>query len=150
MEKLKVYIAGGMRGDWRQKLYERLKDKFIVIDPLLKEYDSTGVRIVTPYKVFTAWDLWGIRTADIVFTYSEKNNPGVGLIAEAAYGAGLGKTVILVREENNEHIPDRYYSFLDAFAHYVTNDYEDGIKFLLTLSISENHSSHYYDKDRNK
>jgi nucleoside 2-deoxyribosyltransferase len=132
---LKIYTAGGFHGEWREAIKKELKDKFIIIDPLDKETDSKGERKNLDFKEFTAWDLWAIRTADIVFVYAERTNPGQGYIVEAGYAKGLGKTVILVREPNNEHMKDRYLSFIDCIADYVTDDFDDGLGFLASLSI---------------
>lgn len=136
MAKLKVYTAGGFHGDWRERLDSKLKGKFTVLDPFKKEIDgSNGERRRISAKEYTAWDLWAIRTADIVFVYSEKTNPGQGYIVEAGYAKGLGKMVILVREEGNEHMPDKYLSFIDCIADFSCNNFDEGVEFLLKLTI---------------
>jgi nucleoside 2-deoxyribosyltransferase len=126
----KVYLAGGFHGGWRNVIHQELKDKLILIDPLTPELDKDGKRKMLSFDEFTAWDLWAIRTADIVFVYSEATNPGQGYIVEAGYAKGLGKTVILVREPNNLHMPDRYLSFIDCVSDYKTDTLEKGIEVL--------------------
>ncbi|HUT79558.1 MAG TPA: nucleoside 2-deoxyribosyltransferase domain-containing protein [Candidatus Bathyarchaeia archaeon] len=129
--KPKLYLAGGFHGDWRKIIKELLKDSFIFLDPLTPEIDpESGKRKNLSFDEYTAWDLWAIRTADIVFVYSEKTNPGQGYIVEAGYAKGLGKTVILVREDDNEYMPDKYLQFLDCIADYKTFSLTEGIKVL--------------------
>jgi nucleoside 2-deoxyribosyltransferase len=128
---IKIYLAGGFHGNWRQEVHNAflLKDvKFL--DPLEPELDAEGKRKMLPFAEYTAWDLWAIRTADVVFVYSEASNPGQGYIVEAGYAKGLGKTVILVRERGNLHMPDKYLNFLDAIADYATDNLEHGINVL--------------------
>ena len=130
----KIYLAGGFHGTWRDLLHSKLSKKAIVLNPLEPELDSEGNRKHLPFEEYTMWDLWAIRTADIVFVYSERTNPGQGYIIEAGYAKGLGKTVILVREDNNNFMPDKYLQFIDCIADYKTNDLLKGIEILLRLT----------------
>ena len=133
--KPKVYTAGGFHGDWRERFNKQLGDSFTILDPLNMEFDTVkGERKRLSFAEYSAWDLWAIRTADVVFVYAERTNPGQGYIVEAGYAKGLGKTVILVREENNEHMPDRYLSFIDCVADYVCHDFDEGMEYLSRLS----------------
>jgi nucleoside 2-deoxyribosyltransferase len=126
---IKVYLAGGFHGEWRQKIHDKI-GYMDFLDPLEPELDSKDKRKQLSFEEYTAWDLWAIRTADVVFVYSEATNPGQGYIVEAGYAKGLGKTVILVREENNKHMPDKYLKFLDCIADYKTDNLEKGIEVL--------------------
>lgn len=131
---IKIYLAGGFHGNWRELVHTELPAyidrKVVFLDPLEPELDDNGKRKNLPFEEYTAWDLWAIRTADVVFVYSEATNPGQGYIVEAGYAKGLGKTVILVREENNQYMPDKYLKFLDCIADYKTNNLHEGIKML--------------------
>lgn len=139
---VKIYLAGGFHGTWRDDVknairthlgiarYERVK----FIDPLEPELDSEGKRKMLSFEEYTAWDLWAIRTSDITFVYSERTNPGQGYIVEAGYAKGLGKTVILVREEDNMFMPDKYLKFLDCIADYKTNNLAQAIEVLKRFS----------------
>lgn len=131
---IKIYLAGGFHGTWRDIVHAELptyRDKKVIfLDPLEPELDRNGNRKNLTFEEYTAWDLWAIRTADIVFVYSEATNPGQGYIVEAGYAKGLGKTVILVREPNNQHMPDKYLSFLDCIADYKTDNLVQGINVL--------------------
>ena len=136
MNKIKIYTAGGFHGDWREVFNNTLGDRFTILDPFSKEFDSEkGERKRLSYEEYSAWDLWAIRTADVVFVYSEKTNPGQGYIVEAGYAKGLGKTVVLVRELENEHMPDRYLQFIECVADFVCNDFPTGVEFVSRLSI---------------
>ena len=127
----KIYLAGGFHGEWRDQIHRKLGGGCVIfLDPLKPELDKDGKRKMLTFAEYSAWDLWAIRTADIVFVYSEKTNPGQGYIVEAGYAKGLGKTVILVREEGNLHMPDKYLSFLDCIADYKTDNLEKGIEVL--------------------
>jgi|WetSurMetagenome_2_1015567.scaffolds.fasta_scaffold128296_2 nucleoside 2-deoxyribosyltransferase len=128
--KIKIYLAGGFHGNWRDLIHKELKDKVIFLDPLEPELDENGKRKNLSFEEYTAWDLWAIRTADIVFVYSEATNPGQGYIVEAGYAKGLGKTVILVREDNNEYMFDKYLKFIDCIADYKTNELLVGLTVL--------------------
>ena len=129
--KPKLYLAGGFHGTWRETIKNTLGQDFIFLDPYTPEKDpNTGKRRNLPFEEYSAWDLWAIREANIVFVYSERTKPGQGYIVEAGYAKGLGKTVILVREEGNEHMPDRYLQFIDCMADYATNNLTQGIDVL--------------------
>lgn len=133
---IKIYLAGGFHGDWRTLVHDKIRGttrgrhNVVFLDPLEPELDENGKRKQLPFEEYTVWDLWAIRTADIVFVYSEATNPGQGYIVEAGYAKGLGKTVILVRENNNQHMPDKYLKFLDCIADYKTDDLIKGIEVL--------------------
>ena len=136
MNKIKIYTAGGFHGNWRERFNKALGDQFTILDPFSKEFDSIkGERKRLSYEKYSAWDLWAIRTADVVFVYSEKTNPGQGYIVEAGYAKGLGKTVVLVRELENEHMLDRYLQFIECVADFVCNDFDEGMEFVSRLSI---------------
>jgi nucleoside 2-deoxyribosyltransferase len=129
---IKIYLAGGFHGNWRKMIHSAMmfRKNVIILDPIIPELNADGSRKQLPFEEYTAWDLWAIRTADVVFVYSEATNPGQGYIVEAGYAKGLGKTVILVREEGNKHMPDKYLKFLDCIADYKTDNIEKGIDML--------------------
>jgi nucleoside 2-deoxyribosyltransferase len=136
--KQKVYLAGGFYGDirgvnWQQYIKDKFGDHFIFLDPRQKEFSEENKRMT--FEEYTAWDLWAIRTADIVFVYSQRTNPGQGYIVEAGYAKGLGKTVILVREEDNEHMPDKYLNFIDCVSDYVCHDIFEGLEYFSRFSV---------------
>ena len=87
----KVYLAGGMRGDWNTRV--KALEGFTFFDPKDKEEATMTVDEYAP------WDLHYVKQADICFVYIKNDNPScIGLAVEAGYAKGLGKTVILVLE----------------------------------------------------
>jgi len=129
MVEQKVYLAGGFKSDWSVRVKHSC-DKFIWIDPRLKEYKH-GQRVVMNVNEYGKWDLHFIKQSDIIFVYVERSNTScIGLSVEAGYAKGLGKTVILVLEPNHETIKDTYLQFLTQVADIVFEDLESGIEYL--------------------
>lgn len=99
---MKVYLAGGMRHNWR--------DYFREILPTFQFYDPSrhGLRDEIEY---TKWDLNHIRLADVVVAYMEEDNPsGIGMSLEIGYAAALGKPVILY--DARSPIDDRFSRYM--------------------------------------
>jgi len=86
--RLKVYLAGGMRGeDWRAD-FRRLT-KFYLLDP----HDCSS----KDPAVYTEYDLRCVRAADVVVAFLEPDNPsGIGLALEVGYAKALGKRVVFI------------------------------------------------------
>ena len=83
-----VYLSGGHRSGWQQKIITDIQG-FCFKDP-----SSHGL---TDPKLYTAWDLEAIRESDIIFAYFESSNPsGYGLNFEIGYAAALGKQIIFI------------------------------------------------------
>ena len=122
--KQKIYLAGGMKSNWQSRLKEI--DGFVFYDPKDKEM----LKELT-LNEYGTWDLHYIRQSDIVFVYAERDNPsGIGLAVEAGYAKGLGKTVILVLEDDNRFHEDRYMQFLKKAANITFTNLQDGINYL--------------------
>ncbi len=121
----KVYLAGGMRGEWREQIKKECKG-LIIFCPVDKE--SSQTMTVDEYGT---WDLHYIKQADIVFGYMERTNPsGIGLACEMGLAYGLGKTVILVLEKNSQHFADENLEFLRKVAHITFAELREGIDYL--------------------
>lgn len=123
-----------MRSCWREEIKETCngflffcpKDKEVSRDMNVDEYGT--------------WDLHYIKQCDIMFCYMEKSNPsGIGLACEMGFGYALGKTVILVLEDENEKIPEEYLAFLKKVSHVTFSDFQAAVNYLktfvLTLSV---------------
>ena len=122
MRKQKVYLAGGMHSDWREKIRTLQNVEFI--DPKEKE-----MKRKFELQEYGTWDLNYIKQCDICFVYMEKTNPsGFGLAVEAGYAKGKDKTVILVLEPGHEK--DRYLQFLRKVADATYDNLEEAIDFL--------------------
>jgi len=124
---MNVYLAGGMRSAWRDVVKSTVQATFF--DP--KEKELSGEWDLP--KIGT-WDFFKIKQSDVIFAYMEKTNPsGFGLATEIGYACGLGKTVILVLEENHEIHKDRYLEFLKKAANITFSNFENGVDFLRSL-----------------
>jgi nucleoside 2-deoxyribosyltransferase len=126
----KIYLAGGMQTQWREKIKRECKE-FTLFCP--KDKEVSYAMIIEEYGT---WDLHYIKQADIIFAYMEKTNPsGIGLACEMGFAFGIGKTVILVLEEDNKHIEARYLEFLKKVSHVTFSNFEAGIKYLKSFHL---------------
>lgn len=122
---MKVYLAGGFKSGWQQRVKNKASEH-VYFDPSTKEAKSKW-----GLSLYGTWDLHHIKQCNIVFAYMERTNPsGIGLAVEVGYAHGLGKTVILVLENNNKYHKDRYMQFLRKAADVVFDDLLLGIVFL--------------------
>ena len=124
---MNVYLAGGMRSGWQNKVKQI--PNIIFFDPRDKETDD-----IWDVKKYGPWDLAHIRRSDIVFAYMEKDNPsGYGMSCEIGYAYGLGKTVVLCLEKDNQYTKDRYLAFMSQVAHITFDNIEEATKYLKTF-----------------
>ena len=132
--KQTVYLAGGFKSDWADKVKE-CSDNFNWVNPKEKEYKN-GERVIMNVNEYGSWDLHYIRKSDIVFVYVERSNTScIGLSVEAGFAKGLDKTVILVLEPSHETIKDEYLSFITQVASIVFEDLESGINYLKSFDF---------------
>jgi len=123
-----VYLAGGMRSDWREKVKRRC-DGMSFISPYDKE-KSYNMSL----EEYGTWDIHFLRKVDIVFGYMERSNPsGIGMACELGYAHGRDKTVILVLEEESDHFEDRYLRFMEKVSSITFSKLNEGIQFLNTF-----------------
>lgn len=119
-----------MRSEWREKIKNECKE-FVFFCP--KDKEVSQEMIVEEYGT---WDLHYIKQCDIMFCYMEKTNPsGIGLACEMGFGYGIGKTIILILEEENEFINSTYLAFLKKVSHVCFSNFQDAVKYLKTFSI---------------
>lgn len=129
MDKLKIYLAGGMRTTWQQRVIDTCPEH-IYYNPQANY--SNGNDTLQKYG---AWDLSHIKMSDMVIGYMEKTHPsGFGLACELGYAKGLGKTVILCIEKDNQFNDYRYLAFMELFADIVFYDFEELLKFYKSYS----------------
>lgn len=120
---MKVYLAGGFRGDWQERVVTYCHN-LEFFNPKEKEKERN-----LTLSEYGTWDLHYIKKCDIVFAYFERTNPsGVGLSCEIGYAKALGKTVILCLETGNER--DRYNAFTKLMADIVFDDIDGAIEYL--------------------
>lgn len=130
MPKTKVYLAGGFRTNWQNKVIEAYGELFLFFNPRMHglEIDS---------KQYTTWDLFHVKQCDIFFAYMEYTNPsGFGLSIELGYAKALGKTIILVDEKSSqEESFARYFKIVREASDVVFDNLDEGIKFLSSFHM---------------
>jgi nucleoside 2-deoxyribosyltransferase len=86
-------------------------------------------------KLYTTWDLHGVKQCDILFGYMEEINPsGYGLAAEIGYAKAMGKTIILVDERSVVDDAFKYkYAFIHNIADVVFDNLDEGMEYLGTF-----------------
>jgi nucleoside 2-deoxyribosyltransferase len=88
---MKIYLAGGMKSDWQDKVKEAVPDN-IFFDPREHGLDDP--------KEYTKWDLDHVSKSDVVFAVFTLDNPsGFGMCIEIGFAKGLGIPIILVDEK---------------------------------------------------
>lgn len=117
-----VYLAGGMKSNWQDKVIEACQHKRIqFLDPR-----SHGL---TDEREYTAWDLWAVRQADYVFGYLEKDNPGGhGLMVEFGYGVDAMHELIFVEDEGDERT--RFYGMVRSISGESFVGFDRGLAYL--------------------
>lgn len=91
---MKIYLAGGMKSNWRNEFFYRNSNKkFLnILNPERHE--------LTIPSQYTNMDLHMIDECDFVFGYIENNNPGgYNTIFELGYAVGLRKPMIFILEK---------------------------------------------------
>lgn len=117
-----VYLAGGMRGGWQDKVIDACNHKRIqFLDPRTHH--------LTEESDYTAWDLWAVNQSDYVFAYMEKDNPsGQGLMLEIGYACNCGtRQIIFVEDEGDERT--RYYGMARQCANEHFIGFEAGLNW---------------------
>lgn len=120
---LTLYLSGGMRTDWQ--------------DVVIQSLGPTGFRYIDPRdnqtkdpKIYTPWDLFGVRLSDIVLAYLEEDNPsGSGLALEVGYARGLGKHVVCVIEPEDR----KYWDIVKEASDISFRTLREAIVYIDTL-----------------
>lgn len=85
---MKVYLAGGMKDGWQDRVIPLLP-KWTIFDPRLHGLEHPAD--------YTRWDLEHVREADVILAYMDPANPsGFGMSVELGYASALGKRIIFV------------------------------------------------------
>jgi nucleoside 2-deoxyribosyltransferase len=116
-----VYLAGGMRSEWRERVKAEVPGH-AYNDPCEHGLDAP--------KQYTAWDLAAIRASDVLLGYMEADNPsGVGLALEVGYAKAMGKMVIWVDGKAG-----RYFAIVRHTADIVFSTIDEATQFLRSLT----------------
>ena len=117
MKNKKIYLAGGFKSGWQDRIVELLPNhKFF--DPRKHELDNPSD--------YTDWDLNAIRQSDLIIAFMEKGNPGgYALSLEIGYARALDKKIILIDEHDDiqrkryfemvREVSDECYDSFDSF-----------------------------------
>lgn len=106
MRNIKVYLAGGMKGDWQDMVIRACE----TLDVEFFDPRSHGIKDEAGY---TDWDLTKVSDSDMVFAFMGKDNPsGFGMNLEIGYATALGIRVMFVEEAGDDR--SRYYGMARA------------------------------------
>jgi len=117
---MNIYLAGGMKGDWQDKVMEKLPEH-IFFDPR-----SHGL---TDPKEYTAWDLDHVYKSDLIFACFTADNPlGFGMVLEIGNAYAHGIPIILVDEKNLKS-----WDMVRECCAYITDNLDYGINYIKEL-----------------
>jgi nucleoside 2-deoxyribosyltransferase len=123
--KSKIYLAGGFKGGWHDKVTQQLSKDFIIFNPQKHSLDDVDM--------YTAWDLFHVDKCDILFGFMSEDNPsGYGLALEIGYAKAKNKLVVLIDERSKIDASfKRYFSICHQSSNIVFN-----IAFVKTFGLS--------------
>lgn len=123
----KIYLAGGMKSGWQEKVASWMNKQKFFSHPFII-YNPVDHGLAYP-KLYTPCDLHHLRGCNIVFAYLEKSNPyGAAMASEIGYAKALGKTVVFVNESDLKG-----FAFVEEMSDFVVRKLEDGLSILLKL-----------------
>jgi len=118
---MKVYLAGGLRSDWRKCV--KLNANYSGV----KYLDPNKHELNVPSQ-YTNLDLHMIDNSDLVLGYLEKENPGgYNTIFELGYAIGKGIPIIFINEKSDW---DKYVGMIKESSLFYTDTFEEGVMFL--------------------
>lgn len=125
----KIYLAGGFKGGWHDKVSTSLSNTFTIYNPQKHNLDDV--------EKYTAWDLYHVDKCDILLGYMSSGNPsGYGLALEIGYAKAKNKLIILIDERSP--IDDkfsRYFAICHASSNIVLSSLDEAIDYLKTFTI---------------
>lgn len=127
--KEKVYLAGGMKSGWQDKIIKQFGNKYIFLNPRDHQLSIS--------EQYTTWDLHYVKKADIILAYMEKDNPsGYGMTLEIGYAQALNKTIILIDERSaiDTSFANRFKIVRESSS-VVFNNLTDGLAFFERFSF---------------
>ena len=120
----KVYLAGGMTNNWREKIIEKFSDRLTIYSPIDHKLKDENL--------YTVWDLHFVKKSDIIFAYMEADNPsGFGLTLEIGYAKALSKTIILIDEKSkNDNDFAKKFMIVRKSSSVIFEDFIEGVRYL--------------------
>ncbi|MBQ0733944.1 nucleoside 2-deoxyribosyltransferase domain-containing protein [Aquimarina celericrescens] len=128
--KPKIYLAGGFKGGWHNKVIDELKNGCILFNPQQHNLPES--------EKYTAWDLYHVDKCDILLGYMAKDNPsGYGLALEIGYAKAKGKLIILVDERSPEDNQfKKYFLICKESSDVLFENLESAISYIKTFALS--------------
>jgi nucleoside 2-deoxyribosyltransferase len=123
-QKQRVFLSGGFKSNWQDKVINRFERNFIFSNPRTHGLSKN--------LEYTAWDVHYIKQCDILFAYMEDSNPsGYGLTFEVGLAYALNKTIILVDEKSpNDEWFKKHFELVRVSSNIIFDDLEEGLDFL--------------------
>ncbi|MHB9019786.1 MAG: hypothetical protein ACYC3G_02875 [Minisyncoccota bacterium] len=124
-----VYLAGGMKSGWQDKVKEACYD--LIIGGEVEFFDPREGKIKDP-DIYVPRDIAAANESDIVFGCAEEDNPGLyALSAEMAWIKRQNGIVILVNLLKKDGDKNRYFRFVPKFCQaHETENMEEAISIL--------------------
>jgi|GEM_PF-1346211 len=138
MKAVLVYLAGGMKGDWQDKVMEECKD---LLNEGVVEFFDPRKNPKEPEK-YRAADKEGWEKADIIFGYAESSNPALFAMCIELTGGYYNKAWTIFVDDlkpesmetpekiENEKKRQRYLSFVETVTHKKATSLPEGISIL--------------------
>jgi len=134
---LKIYLSGGFHSGWQDRVKSEISEYALHSGiPLGIAYIDPRVHGLVEEELYTAWDLFGIDLADIVFVCMDKDNPGChGIALEVGYAKAKRKLVVFVDEKDEGDPIKRYMGIARASADVAFDNLADGIAFVKSILV---------------
>jgi nucleoside 2-deoxyribosyltransferase len=122
--KPKVYLSGGFKSNWQEKVIGALGNNCTFFNPRAHQLESD--------KEYWVWDMHFVKECDLIFAYMESDNPsGFGLTFEIGLAYALNKTIILIDEKSNiDKDFERYFKIVSNSTRILYNNLDEGINYL--------------------
>ncbi|WP_412987676.1 nucleoside 2-deoxyribosyltransferase domain-containing protein [Pontimicrobium sp. IMCC45349] len=120
----RIYLAGGFKGNWHEKVINSLGNNFICFNPQAHQLDEADK--------YTSWDLYHVDKCDILLGYMSEDNPsGYGLALEIGYAKAKNKLIILVDDRSiiDEKFA-RYFLICHESSNLVFKTLEEAINYI--------------------
>ncbi|WBL25720.1 nucleoside 2-deoxyribosyltransferase domain-containing protein [Zunongwangia sp. HGR-M22] len=120
----KIYLAGGFKGEWQEKVINNLGNDFFIFNPAKHDLENP--------TEYTNWDLFHVEKCDILLGYMSQDNPsGYGLALEIGYAKAKNKLIILIDERSpRDKKFERYFAICHESSNIILDSLEDAIRYL--------------------
>jgi hypothetical protein len=120
----KIYLAGGMKSGWQEKIIKRFEGQFDFYNPAKHGLINSSE--------YTTWDMHYVKQCDILFAFMESDNPsGFGLTLEIGLAKSLNKTIILIDEKSKGDVSfAKKFAIVREVANVVFEDISKAESFL--------------------